>query len=103
AGPGGDELVRKFEKDHDDYNSIMAKALADRLAEAFAELLHEQARKDWGFGRDEHLTSDDLIEERYRGTRPAPGYPACPDHTEKQILFDLLRAEDATGIKLTES
>jgi 5-methyltetrahydrofolate--homocysteine methyltransferase len=103
AGHGVDEVVRRYEADHDDYHAIVAKALADRLAEAFAELLHEQAREDWGFGRDEHLTNDDLIEERYRGIRPAPGYPACPDHTEKRILFDLLKAEDATGIKLTES
>ncbi len=103
AGQGVDELVRCFEADHDDYHAILAKALADRLAEAFAEVMHEQARKDWGFGRDEHLTSDDLIDERYRGIRPAPGYPACPDHTEKRILFDLLQAEEATGITLTES
>ncbi len=95
TGHGGDELVPQFDADHDDYNSIMAKALADRLAEAFAELLHEQARRDWGYGRDEQLTSDDLIDEKYRGIRPAPGYPACPDHTEKRILFDLLDAEDS--------
>ena len=81
----------------------MAKALADRLAEAFAECLHQQARRDWGYGRDEQLTSDDLIDEKYRGIRPAPGYPACPDHTEKRILFDLLAAEQNAGITLTES
>jgi 5-methyltetrahydrofolate--homocysteine methyltransferase len=103
AGHGLDDLVRKFEADHDDYHSIMAKALADRLAEAFAEHLHEQARRDWGYGRDERLTNDELIDEKYRGIRPAPGYPACPDHTEKRKLFDLLAAENNTGITLTES
>jgi 5-methyltetrahydrofolate--homocysteine methyltransferase len=103
AGIGCDELARRFEQDHDDYNSIMAKALADRLAEAFAEYLHKQARHDWGYGRAEALTSDDLIEEKYRGIRPAAGYPACPDHTEKRILFDLLDAQQQTGITLTES
>ncbi len=81
----------------------MVKALADRLAEAFAELLHQQARVDWGYGREEQLSNDDLIDEKYRGIRPAPGYPACPDHTEKRILFDLLDAEQATGIRLTEN
>ncbi|HEX5446904.1 MAG TPA: methionine synthase, partial [Pirellulales bacterium] len=103
AGYGADELAKKFEADHDDYNAIMAKALADRLAEAFAERLHEIARRDWGYGRDESLTNEDLIDEKYRGIRPAPGYPACPDHTEKRILFDLLDAEQATGIQLTEN
>ncbi len=103
TGIGCDELAKKFDADHDDYNSIMTKALADRLAEAFAELLHKQARDDWGFGREERLSGDDLIEEKYRGIRPAPGYPACPDHTEKRPLFDLLGAEQATGIRLTES
>ena len=103
AGIGCDELAARFDRDHDDYNSIMTKALADRLAEAFAEYLHAQARRDWGFGREEKLSSDDLIEEKYRGIRPAPGYPAQPDHTEKRTLFDLLDAERATGIKLTES
>ena len=101
AGFGAEELAKKFEADHDDYNAIMAKALADRLAEAFAEKLHQQARRDWGF--DEHLSNDDLIDEKYRGIRPAPGYPACPDHTEKWPLWDLLDAKDATGIWLTES
>src|SRR5437899_735966 len=81
----------------------MAKARADRLAEAFAESLHKQARADWGYGREEQLSSDDLIEEKYRGIRPAPGYPACPDHTEKRILFDLLQAEQSTAMKLTEN
>jgi 5-methyltetrahydrofolate--homocysteine methyltransferase len=103
SGIGTDEIVRKFEADHDDYQAIMAKALADRLAEALAEWLHKQARTDWGYGRTENLTSDELIDERYRGIRPAPGYPACPDHTEKRILFDLLSAEQATGIELTEN
>jgi 5-methyltetrahydrofolate--homocysteine methyltransferase len=102
AGIGCRELCAKFEAEHDDYNSIMAKALADRLAEAFAECLHKRARADWGFG-DETLSSEDLIAERYRGIRPAPGYPAQPDHTEKRVLFDLLNAERNTGIELTES
>ena len=87
---------QQFEADHDDYNAIMAKALADRLAEAFAELLHERARRDWGYGRDEQLSNDDLIEEKYRGIRPAAGYPSCPDHTEKATLWDLLDVERAT-------
>jgi 5-methyltetrahydrofolate--homocysteine methyltransferase len=103
AGIGCDELARSFEADHDDYNSIMVKALADRLAEAFAEFLHRQARIDWSYGREEGLSSEDLIEEKYRGIRPAPGYPACPDHTEKRILFDLLQAETGAGIQLTEN
>ena len=81
----------------------MAKALADRLAEAFAEYLHKRARLEWGYGRNENLTHEDLIGEKYRGIRPAPGYPACPDHTEKRILFDLLQAKEATGVSLTES
>ncbi|HTG44045.1 MAG TPA: vitamin B12 dependent-methionine synthase activation domain-containing protein, partial [Verrucomicrobiae bacterium] len=103
AGEGTEDLCRKFEKDHDDYNSIMTKALADRLAEAFAECLHKQAREDFGYGQAEKLTSDDLIHEEYRGIRPAPGYPACPDHTEKQVLWKLLDIERSVGIKLTES
>ena len=103
TGIGTDELVAEFEADHDDPNAILAKALADRLAEAFAELLHERARRDWGYGRDEGLSKDDMIAEKYRGIRPAPGYPACPDHTEKRTLWDLLGAEEATGITLTES
>jgi 5-methyltetrahydrofolate--homocysteine methyltransferase len=101
AGHGLDELCARFEKDHDDYNSIMAKALADRLAEAFAERLHKQAREDLGVKED--LSSEDLIAERYRGIRPAPGYPAYPDHTEKRALFDLLQAEANAEIRLTES
>jgi 5-methyltetrahydrofolate--homocysteine methyltransferase len=103
TGLGCDELAKKFDKDHDDYNSIMTKALADRLAEAFAEYLHEQARRDWSYGNEEKLATEELIAEKYRGIRPAAGYPACPDHTEKRILFDLLDAEKSTGIKLTES
>ncbi len=103
TGVGVDVLCREFERDHDDYNSIMAKALADRLAEAFAEWLHARARQEWGYGKEERLTTEDLIRERYRGIRPAPGYPACPDHTEKRLIFDLLSAEQHTGITLTES
>ena len=103
AGIGVEDLCAKFEKDHDDYNSIMTKALADRLAEAFAEYLHKQVRREWGYGRDEKLTSEDLIREQYRGIRPAAGYPASPDHTEKQLLWKLLDVENAAGIKLTES
>jgi 5-methyltetrahydrofolate--homocysteine methyltransferase len=103
AGDGTEALVRRFEAEHDDYSAIMVKALADRLAEAFAELLHAQARRDWGYGKQEHLSAEDLIEEKYRGIRPAPGYPACPDHTEKGTLWTLLEAEQATGIRLTES
>ncbi|WP_374166457.1 methionine synthase [Arcticibacter sp. MXS-1] len=104
AGIGCDELVAQFEKDHDDYNSIMAKALADRLAEAFAEKMHELVRREyWGYANDEHLSNEELIKERYQGIRPAPGYPACPDHTEKRTLFNLLKAEESTGIHLTES
>ena len=103
TGIGIDALCGRFEQDHDDYNAIMAKALADRLAEAFAEWLHREVRKAWGYGKEEHLSTEDLIRERYRGIRPAPGYPACPDHTEKRILFDLLEAERHTGMHLTET
>ncbi len=103
AGTGLESLVEQFERDHDDYNAIMSKALADRLAEAFAEMLHKRARADWGFGRDESLSHDDLIEEKYRGIRPASGYPSCPDHTEKPLLWKLLDVEHTAGIKLTES
>ncbi len=103
TGLGLDALCGRFERDHDDYNAIMAKALADRLAEAFAEWLHREVRKAWGYGKDENLSAEELIRERYRGIRPAPGYPACPDHTEKRILFDLLDAERVTGIHLTET
>ena len=103
AGHGTQELAERFEKDLDQYNSIMVKALADRLAEAFAEYLHKRARADWGYGKDERLSPEDLIAEEYRGIRPAPGYPAQPDHTEKPIIFDLLDVNRATGITLTES
>src|SRR5216110_702169 len=100
---GADELSEEFKRQHDDYNAIMTKALADRLAEAFAEYLHKETRIAWGFGRDEQLSQSDLIREKYRGIRPAAGYPACPDHAEKRTLFDLLNAEDNAGITLTES
>jgi 5-methyltetrahydrofolate--homocysteine methyltransferase len=103
AGHGTQELVERFEKDHDQYNSIMAKALADRLAEAFAEYLHRRVRAEWGYGKDEKLSTQDLVAEKYRGIRPAPGYPAQPDHTEKPIIFELLKVSEATGIALTES
>jgi len=104
TGDGLEEMVEAYHKDHDDYNSIMAKALADRLAEAFAELLHEKVRKEfWGYQPDENLNTDDLIREKYQGIRPAPGYPACPDHTGKEIIFRLLEVEKNTGIYLTES
>ncbi|HUG92876.1 MAG TPA: methionine synthase, partial [Planctomycetaceae bacterium] len=103
VGHGCAELVRRFEAEHDDYHAIMTQALADRLAEAFAELVHRQARIDWGYGRDERLSNEDLIAEKYRGIRPAFGYPSCPDHTEKRTLFDLLSAEKSAGITLTES
>jgi len=103
AGSGLPEICARFEKENDDYNSIMAKALADRLAEAFAEYLHKRVREEWGYGHGESLSTEDLIKERYRGIRPAPGYPAMPDHTEKRILFDLLQAEENSGIQLTEN
>ncbi len=104
AGEGIEQWLEKFKKDHDDYSSIMLKALADRLAEAFTELLHERVRKEfWGYATDEHLSNEQLIKEEYLGIRPAPGYPACPEHTEKYKLFDLLSATEATGITLTES
>ena len=100
---GADELSEEFKHQHDDYNAILTKALADRLAEAFAEYLHKQARIAWGFGREEKLSTVDLIREKYRGIRPAAGYPACPDHAEKGTLFDLLDAEKNAGVRLTES
>ncbi len=103
AGHGTDELAKRFETDHDEYNAIMTKALADRLAEAFAECLHARARREWGYGREELFSQEDLVQERYRGIRPAPGYPACPDHTEKPTLFKLLDVRPATGIELTEN
>jgi 5-methyltetrahydrofolate--homocysteine methyltransferase len=104
TGIGIDEHVARFEKDHDDYSAIMLKALADRLAEAFAELLHKRVRKEfWGYAKDENLKNEELIKEEYAGIRPAPGYPAQPDHTEKPALFRLLDVEKNTGITLTES
>jgi len=104
AGVGIDERVAAYEAKHDDYNAIMLKALADRLAEAFAELMHRRVRREfWGYAAEEALGVDDLIDEKYRGIRPAPGYPACPEHTEKGLLFDLLGAPQAAGITLTES
>jgi 5-methyltetrahydrofolate--homocysteine methyltransferase len=102
AGLGAEDLAERFEAEHDPYNAIMTKALADRLAEAFAELLHEHARRDWGYGRQEHLSKEQLIAEEYRGIRPAAGYPSCPDHTEKAKLWQLLNADDV-DIHLTES
>ncbi len=103
SGIGLDRLVQQFKAEHDDYNAIMAEALADRLAEAFAEFLHKRVRDEWGFGRTENLTHEDLVEEKYQGIRPAAGYPACPEHTEKATLWKLLDVEQATGIRLTES
>jgi 5-methyltetrahydrofolate--homocysteine methyltransferase len=103
VGEGLPELCARFEKDHDDYNAIMAKALADRLAEAFAEYLHKKAREEWGYGVGENLSNEDLIAEKYRGIRPAPGYPAIPDHSEKRTIFDLLQAEKNAGMELTEN
>ncbi len=101
---GAEELAKKFEKQHDDYNAIMVKALADRLAEAFAERLHERVRREfWGYAADEKLDNEALVREEYQGIRPAPGYPACPDHTEKELLFKLIDATRRTGVKLTES
>jgi 5-methyltetrahydrofolate--homocysteine methyltransferase len=104
AGIGIDEHVARFEKDHDDYSSILLKALADRLAEAFTELLHKRLRREfWGYAKAEALDNTQLIKEEYKGIRPAPGYPAQPDHTEKPVLFSLLEVEKNTGIELTES
>ncbi|WP_437665330.1 methionine synthase [Sorangium sp. So ce1182] len=103
AGIGLKELCERFRASYDDYNAIMAEALADRLAEAFAECLHKRVRDEWGYGRQEDLTKSELIEEKYRGIRPAAGYPACPDHTEKGTLWRLLDVEKSTGIRITES
>lgn len=104
TGIGMEEHIQRFEKDHDDYNSILLKALADRLAEAFAERMHERVRKEfWGYAPEENLENNQLIQETYQGIRPAPGYPACPDHTEKVGLFELLDATEITGVSLTES
>ena len=104
TGHGVSEFCAEFEQKQDDYNSIMAKALADRLAEAFAERMHQHVRTElWGYAVDETLDNDALIAEKYRGIRPAPGYPACPDHTQKRVLFELLKVTENTGISLTES
>lgn len=104
TGIGIDERVKQFEKDHDDYKAILLKALADRLAEAFAELLHKKVRRElWGYAKNENLSNEDLIKEEYRGIRPAPGYPAQPDHTEKRTIWKLLEVEKNTGITLTDS
>jgi 5-methyltetrahydrofolate--homocysteine methyltransferase len=102
AGPEIEEIAHEYEAQHDDYHAILVKALGDRLAESFAEYLHQQMRVAWGYGRDEQLSHEDLIRERYRGIRPAPGYPAQPDHTEKRTLFKLLEVQANTGIQLTE-
>ncbi len=103
SGIGIEAHLERFQRDYDDYSSILLKALADRLAEAFAERLHERVRREfWGYAPDEALGNDDLIGEKYRGIRPAPGYPACPDHTEKETLFRLLDATANAGIELTE-
>src|SRR4029079_11520498 len=104
AGIGEEDVARRFERANDDYSKILVKALADRLAEAFAEALHQKVRKElWAYAPQEVLSNEELIAEGYSGIRPAPGYPAQPDHTEKRTLFDLLGAEEATGLKLTES
>jgi 5-methyltetrahydrofolate--homocysteine methyltransferase len=104
AGYGVDELVKIYEQNHDDYNAILVKALADRFAEALAEYMHEKVRKNiWGYASDESLSNDQLIAESYRGIRPAPGYPACPDHLEKQTIWELLEVEKTIGLSLTES
>ena len=104
GGVGEDELADKYKVDHDDYRSIMVKAIADRFAEAFAEHLHERTRKEfWGYSPNENLSNEEIIRVQYRGIRPAPGYPACPDHTEKGLMWDLCNIEKETGIKLTES
>lgn len=104
AGHGIDEHIARFEANHDDYNAIMLKCLADRLAEAFAERMHERVRKEfWGYAADEDLDNTALIREKYKGIRPAPGYPACPDHTEKGLLWDLLKPDETIGLNITES
>ena len=104
AGLGAQDRIAQLKKDNDDYSAILLESLADRLAEAFAERLHERVRKEfWGHAADEQLDNEELIAEKYYGIRPAPGYPACPDHTEKQTLWELLDVEANTGIELTES
>ncbi|VGO16512.1 Methionine synthase [Pontiella desulfatans] len=103
TGPRVVEIADGYKADHDDYNAILVQALGDRLAEAFAEYLHEKARRDWGFGKDENLSPNEMVNEKYQGIRPAAGYPACPDHSEKITIFELLNATEQTGIELTES
>ena len=101
---GSNEKCKEYESNNDDYSSIMLKAIADRLAEAMAELVHEKVRKEyWGYAKEENLSNEDLIKEKYTGIRPAPGYPACPDHSEKLKLFSLLDSDNLTKIKLTEN
>jgi 5-methyltetrahydrofolate--homocysteine methyltransferase len=101
---GIEQHIKTFEEQYDDYNKIMLQALADRLAEAFTELLHQQVRKEyWGYAKDENISMEELIKEKYQGIRPAPGYPACPDHTEKYKLFELLNATEEIGVELTEN
>ena len=103
TGIGLQAMVDDFRASHDDYNAIMAEALADRLAEAFAECMHKRVRDEWGYGVAENISNEDMIHERYRGIRPAPGYPACPDHTEKGTIWELLDVHANTGMVLTES
>jgi len=104
TGFGTDELSDQYEKDNDDYNAIMVKAIADRFAEAYAEFLHKKVRAEyWGYANQENLSNEDLIAEKYKGIRPAPGYPACPDHLEKHAIWDLLKVEENIGVYLTES
>jgi 5-methyltetrahydrofolate--homocysteine methyltransferase len=103
TGAEVEELAEGFEAKLDDYNAILVKAIGDRLAESLAEYMHKQVRDEWGFGEEENLSIEDMVREKYRGIRPAPGYPAQPDHTEKSILFKLLDSEKRVGIKLTES
>lgn len=103
AGPEVEQIAKTYEDDNDDYNSILVKALGDRIAEALAELMHKKVRDQWGFGKDENLSNEELIKEKYRGVRPAPGYPACPDHTEKELLWRLLDAKENSGVELTEN
>ena len=104
AGFGTEQLAKDFEANHDDYNAIMIKALADRLAEAFAEYLHKEVRtKHWNYASEESLSNEELIAESYKGIRPAPGYPACPDHLEKKTIWNILKIEETIGVKLTES
>src|SRR5690606_10237157 len=103
-GFGVEEKAKAFEAQHDDYNSILVKALGDRFAEAFAEYLHERVRKEiWGYATSENLSNEELIKESYQGIRPAPGYPACPDHLEKQTIWEVLNVENEIGVSLTES